>query len=585
MDFSQLSDRLKAAQSDAKAAMSRLKVVYRVGKQKELHKAITLSGAKSLFGQLAKGKQNHSALFRVHAANSPHRIALVAPHGLARHAPDSPPAPDRYYSFFECDQMADAIASALAARGIGRGSAAVIAVKNRPEFVVLQIATGRAGAAAVSASFRSTAPELDYLMSHSGASALFFDVDIAPAVQILRDTFPHLSKCNFIAVGGHAEGFESFEDFIAGGSKNQGAGASDHSEEGSVVMYTSGTTGKPKGAVRRIQKSTLANVLAFIGETPMRVGDVHLTVCPLYHATAFAFVGMSLMFGSQSVILPEFRPELFLAAIERYRVTTTAVVPTMLYRVLELGPEVIGRYDLSSLQAIFSGGAPLSASLARDVLNTFGDVLYNFYGATETGVVTLANPNDLRASPGTIGRAVEGVDIKLIGDDGREVADGEVGELYARSNMLIDGYHADEKATQNAMSDGFFSVGDLARRDRRGCYFIEGRKRDMIISGGVNVYPAEVEAVLDRHPAVAEAAVVGVLDRAWGEKVRAYVVRRPNMSCNDEELRAFCRNSLAGPKVPKEIIFIDELPKNPTGKVLKRELRARAAAESPETKD
>ncbi len=576
MDSSRITQKLSFLKAEGQAALARAKVVFRVGKQKELYKAVNAQGAKALLRELSKGKQNHSALFRFLAANSPHQIAITCPYSLLDKSSDPFNKEDRHYSYLECDRIVDSIASALSAKGIAKGSAAVIALKNRPEFIFLQIATGRTGAAAVSASFRSSPPELGYLIENSGANILFFDADIAPTIQILKEISPHLSNFNFIAVGGNVDGFESLDAFI---QNNKGQAFEDQSHEGAVVMYTSGTTGKPKGAVRRIQRSTLANVLAFIGETPMRIGDIHLAVCPLYHATAFAFVGMSLMLCSQSIILPEFRPELFLAAIERYRVTTTAVVPTMLYRILELGPDVIRRYDLSSLKAIFSGGAPLSASLARDVMHLFGDILFNFYGATETGIVTLATPDDLRASPGTIGRTVEGVDIQLIGEDGREVPDGAVGELYARSNMMIDGYHADENATQNAMRSGFFSVGDLARRDRRGCYFIEGRKRDMIISGGVNVYPAEVEAVLDKHPAVFEAAVVGVQDKAWGERVRAYIVRRPNTQCTDEELQAFCRASLAGPKVPREIIFIDELPKNPTGKVLKRELRAQANEE------
>ncbi len=375
MDITRLSTRFLELKAEGQAALARAKIIYRVGKQKELHKAFHLQGMKTLARELAQGKQNHSALFRFHAANTPHHIALVAPSALPQNEAEQHQKPDRHYSFLECDRIVDSIASALASKGIAQGSAAVIALKNRPEFIFLQIAAGRAGAAAVSASFRSSPPELEYLISNSGASILFFDADIAPAVQTLRDSSPHLSNCNFIAVGGNVEGFESLQDFI---EKNKNTSFEDKSDIGSVVMYTSGTTGKPKGAVRRIQRSTLANILAFIGETPMRLGDVHLAVCPLYHATAFGFIGMSLMLGSQSVILPEFKPELFLAAVERYRVTTTALVPTMLYRILELGPEVIGRYDLSSLSAIFSGGAPLSATLARDVMNVFGDKLFNF---------------------------------------------------------------------------------------------------------------------------------------------------------------------------------------------------------------
>jgi fatty-acyl-CoA synthase len=209
-------------------------------------------------------------------------------------------------------------------------------------------------------------------------------------------------------------------------------------------------------------------------------------------------------------------------------------------------------------------------------MNAMGDKLYNFYGATETGLVTLAKPDDLRDSPGTIGRAVPGVEIRVVDEQGKPCADGQVGELYARSPMLVEGYHADPDATNASMLEGFFSVGDLVRRDARGCFHIEGRKRDMIISGGVNVYPAEVEEVLHAHPAVADAAVVGVGDREWGERVRAFVVMKPGAPHDDADLKAHCKGRLSGPKVPRVFVFLDALPRNPTGKVLKRELRERS---------
>jgi fatty-acyl-CoA synthase len=254
-------------------------------------------------------------------------------------------------------------------------------------------------------------------------------------------------------------------------------------------------------------------------------------------------------------------------------VTTTALVPTMLHRVLALGPEILSKYDTRSLRLIFSGGAPLSGPLAIEAMDYFGDVLFNFYGATETGLVTLAKPADLRAAPWTIGKAVPGNEIRLLDDAGRDVKDGQVGELFARNKMLVAGYHKDDDATKSSMRDGFFSVGDLARRDRDGRYFIEGRKRDMVISGGVNVYPAEVESVLEAHPALGEVAVVGVPDAEWGERVRAFVSKRAGAEVDEAALKLWCRERLAGPKVPRDFVFLPSLPRNPTGKVLKRELR------------
>jgi fatty-acyl-CoA synthase len=205
--------------------------------------------------------------------------------------------------------------------------------------------------------------------------------------------------------------------------------------------------------------------------------------------------------------------------------------------------------------------------------------VWNLYGSTETGIVTLAKPQDLKHSPGTIGRAVAGNDIRLLDDQGNDVRDGEVGELFTKNAMLVAGYHADENATKSSMKDGYFSVGDLARKDARGCYHLEGRKRDMIISGGVNVYPAEVEAVLEKHPEVDEVAVVGVPDPEWGERVTAVVVPK-NGRLEEAELKSWCKEQLAGPKVPRAFHVLppgEHLPRNPTGKVLKRELRAKLA--------
>jgi fatty-acyl-CoA synthase len=347
-------------------------------------------------------------------------------------------------------------------------------------------------------------------------------------------------------------------------------------DDAAVVVYTSGTTGKPKGAVRKFPRDTMSAAMRFINETPMRVDDIHLVTCPLYHSTAFGFLTLSHVLGNTVVIMDEFKPEAFLATVERYGVTSTAMVPTMLHRVMELPEAVRKKYDTRSLRVVFTGGAPLPGPLGIEFMDAFGDILFQFYGATETGLVTLAKPEDLRAAPATIGKAVPGNDIRLLDDDRRDVESGEVGELYVKSKLLVAGYHQDAEATASSMVDGYFSVGDLARKDRYGRYFIEGRKRDMVISGGVNVYPAEVEGVLEQHPEVGEVAVVGVPDREWGERVRAFVVARAGTHLDEGSLKAFARERLAGPKVPRDFVFLDALPRNPTGKVLKRELRGRA---------
>jgi len=310
----------------------------------------------------------------------------------------------------------------------------------------------------------------------------------------------------------------------------------------------------------------------------MRTDDRHLVVCPLYHSAAPAFVAIMMSLGATSVLMNHFDPEACLALIERERITSTLMVPTMLVRLTALPPEVRRRYDTSSLRWIMSGAAPLATDTARRVEAQFGPVLWNFYGATETGIVTIAGPGQHTARPGTVGRAARGNQIRLLDDAGAEVAPGAIGELYVRNSMLIGGYHKNRDATERSQRDGFFSVGDLARVDADGYYYMESRKHDMVISGGVNIYPREIEDHLQTHPAILDVAVVGVPDPEWGETLRAYVVVRAGHAITAAEVADYCRRELADFKRPRQVVFLDELPRNPTGKVLKRELRDRPAS-------
>jgi fatty-acyl-CoA synthase len=561
-------DRLADLRHLAHDTRFKAETLLRVGRKLGVHRHVGLAGARVVAGDLLRRKASASTLFRFIAADDPGRPALIQAGATDARDPVAPEL--RRLSYAEADALADRLAMALVRRGVGRGSAVLILVKNRIEFFLLGLAANRAGAAAVTVSWRSTVPELAYLAAHSGAEAVFFDVDVADTMRDAVKALGAVPRRNFISVGGAVPGFHSLDEVIAAERDL----VADVSHEAAVVIYTSGTTGKPKGAVRKMAKSVLPATLAFIELTPMKLGEVHLSACPLYHSTATGFSTMTFLLGGTVVVLGSFSPERVLDAVERYRIDSTALVPTMIHRIIERGADEVRKHDLSSLRAIFSGGAPLGGQLAVDAMDVLGDKIYNFYGATETGIVTVAGPADLRAAPGTIGRAVPGNEIRLLDDQGREVPEGQVGELYARNGMLVEGYHADAEATRQSMLEGFFSVGDLARRDAAGRYHLEGRKRDMIISGGVNVYPAEVEAVLEGHPAVAEVAVVGVPDREWGERVRAFVAARPGQALTEDELRAYCKERLAGPKVPRDFVFLEHLPRNPTGKVLKRDLRA-----------
>ncbi len=561
----------------AKAVYDRLHAATRLGVRSGLAFNLTPSGIAATVSQLARGRSGPSTIWRIHAANTPHKLGLVFPSSESR-----PSEPTRSYTYLELDQSADRLAAGLRALGLG-GKTVLVMMKNRPEYLILGTGASRAGAAMVTVSWRSTPAELAYLVSHSGARALIIDAVVAATLEKARADRPEDLAAlgdNVFFVGGDVPGLRAFAELSEAGA-GEGAQA-ETAEEGAVVVYTSGTTGKPKGAVRKFNKELLPAVIRFLADTPMRADDVHLAACPIYHTTAFGFIAMSQILGATIVLLDEFQPARFIDAIERHRVTTTVLVPTMLHRLLALGDDEIRKRDTRSLAALFCTSAPLPGPDSDHAMDLFGDLVWNLYGATETGVVTLASPEDLRRSPGTIGRAVAGNDIRLLDDQGKDVADGAVGELFTKNAMLVAGYHADEAATRGSMRDGWFSVGDLARRDARGCYHLEGRKRDMIISGGVNVYPAEVEATLEAHPGIDEVAVIGLPDPEWGERVTAIVVGRPG-ECDEAALRAWCKERLAGPKVPRQIVLLapgSVLPRNPTGKVLKRELRAKYSEEA-----
>ncbi|MBI2892798.1 MAG: AMP-binding protein [Deltaproteobacteria bacterium] len=533
------------------ALQSVAKVLWRSG----LGPALGPRGWRAI-SKAARRPAGPDAVFRIHAANKPEKLAVVES------------GRSRTKSYGELNARIDRLRAGLAALGVGRRDRVAVCMKNRTEYVEAMSALSRLGAATVNVSWRSTPDELVYLVDHSGSKVLVFEDWLADRVRAAAPRLAGIVPGGLVSVGA-ADGFARYEDLLRSGHEPASTG---DSGGGAVIVYTSGTTGKPKGAVRDFPKEASAAVMHFLAELPFRHDDRHLVLCPLYHSAGFAFASMSFLLGATVVLIDDLDPENVLRTIERERITSTMAVPTMLHRLVALPDETRRRYDASSLRVVVSGAAPLSSALARRFQEAFGKVLYNFYGATETGLVTLAHPEELLSRPETIGRAIKGNDIRLVGPGGQDVSPGEVGELYVTNATLMAGYHADEAATRGSRLGKHFSVGDLARRDADGYYYIAGRKRDMIISGGVNVYPREVEDVLERHPAIAEAAVVGVPDEEWGERVRAFVALREGFGVEPAEIIAYCRDHLAGVKVPREVRIMDALPRNPTGKVLKTAL-------------
>jgi fatty-acyl-CoA synthase len=506
----------------------------------------------------------HLALM-LHARNKPEKLALVAG--------------NRRYKYAELDHEMNRLANGLVGIGVPPRGKVALMMPNCAEYVIAQSALRRIGATAVQIPYRLKAAEIAYILDNAQADAVIVHHSYLAQMEPARRTAGGPEDGRVIVVGaseGDALGMRHrYEDLIAKQDAHHPPTQGREDGGGGVIIYTSGTTGKPKGASRDYKETGLEAVADFMAKLGMSHDDRHLVVCPLYHSAAPAFSAMTYTLGGSVVVIDHFDPERVLETIATHRITSSFMVPTMLVRLCQLDERVIAKYDTSSLRWVASGAAPLATETARRFQETFGKLLWNFYGSTETGMVTLAGPDDHTAHPGTVGRLLRSTEARLLDEAGNEVPVGQVGELYVRNNMLITGYHRNEQATNESLRDGFFSVGDLARTDPDGYYYLESRKHDMVISGGVNIYPREIEDHLHTHPDIIEAAVIGVPDDEWGETLKAYVVARNGSSLTEQEITEFCRDSLADYKRPRYIEFLDELPHNPTGKVLKRELRAR----------
>jgi fatty-acyl-CoA synthase len=341
-------------------------------------------------------------------------------------------------------------------------------------------------------------------------------------------------------------------------------------EHATLVLLTSGTTGTPKGAPRQGGR-TLAPIGALLSKVPYRSAEATLVAAPMFHGLGFTQAVLSVTLGCTIVCERRFNPERVLQGIQAHRPSALVVVPVMLSRivsVLEADPD---RYDTSSLRIVFCSGAQLEAELVRRAQRTIGDKLYNFYGSTEVAYATFATPEDLRAAPGCAGRVPFGAVVKLYDSDGRLVPGPDrPGRIFVGNGYQFDGYTG---GGTKEFIDGLMSTGDVGHFDHGGRLFIDGRDDDMIVSGGENLFPGEVEELLITHAAVEEAAVIGVDDADFGQRLAAFVVLKPGAALSDDELREFVKGNLARYKVPRDVRFLDELPRNPTGKVLKRQLR------------
>ena len=465
-------------------------------------------------------------------------------------------------SFSEAHVRSNRLARALAERGVNEGDGVAIMARNHRGFVETVLAVSKIGANALFMNTMFSGPQLVGVVDREEPTALVYDEEFA---ELLSGIETDLKR--FVAwTGDGGRDDESLEDLIE--SQPDGSDLSAPDSSSKFIVLTSGTTGTPKGA-QRGQPDTLSPVAALLSVIPLRARETTMVAAPLFHSWGFAHFSIGLSLSSTYVLRRRFDPEGTLKAVADHRATALIVVPVMMQRILELPQETIDKYDLSSLKATCASGSALPGELATKWMDRVGENLYNLYGSTEVAWATIASPADLRAAPGTAGRIPHGTQLKIYDEDGNEMPDGETGRIFVGNDMKFEGYTG---GGGKDVIDGLLSSGDVGHLDEEGRLFIDGRDDEMIVSGGENVFPREVEDLLSDHDAVKEAAVIGVDDEEYGQRLKAFVALNDGSDADEDELKKYVKSNLAGYKTPREIEFLDELPRNATGKVLKREL-------------
>jgi acyl-CoA synthetase (AMP-forming)/AMP-acid ligase II len=501
-------------------------------------------------GALRRWGPTPAAAYTGSAIRYPQRAALVDERGTL--------------TFEEVHRRTNALAHELARAGIGEQDGVAIMCRNHRGFVEATVACSKLGASALYLNTAFAGPQIADVLAREDPAAVVYDdefTDLVRAGAAGRKRFVAWSE------PGASVSDPLLEELIDRGSQSD---LRPPAEKGRVVILTSGTTGAPKGATRK-QPDSLEPVAALFSKIPLRARETTMIAAPMFHSWGFAHFTLALPLASTLVLRRKFDPEDTLRAVAQHRASALAVVPVMLQRILDLGPETLARYDVRGLKIIAVSGSALPGELATRTMDAFGDVLYNLYGSTEVAWATIATPEDLRAAPGTAGRPPLGTVVKLLDRDGQEVPRGQGGRIFVANELMFEGYTG---GGGKEMIGGLMSTGDVGRLDEGGRLFVDGRDDEMIVSGGENVFPREVEDLLADHGEIEEAAVVGVEDPEFGQRLRAFVVARNGTELTEEDIKSYVKQNLARFKVPREVVFLQELPRNATGKVLKRELAA-----------
>jgi acyl-CoA synthetase (AMP-forming)/AMP-acid ligase II/NAD(P)-dependent dehydrogenase (short-subunit alcohol dehydrogenase family) len=489
--------------------------------------------------------------------------------------PDQPAIVDELgeLTYEELDRRGRALAAGLRQQlGVTVGDGLALMCRNHRGFVEGLVAGSRLGADVLLLNTDFAGPQLAEVLEREGATAAILDEEFGPVFDEAGFEGPRA-----LAWAGGGAPAPTVEGMVGAYDPDAAPDLATRAQ-GRLVILTSGTTGTPKGAPRSLSVfSLLGPMTTFLARVPVQARERILIGPPFFHGFGLTYLGLAMFLGATAVVRRRFDAEEALRAIDEHRITTLIAVPVMLQRILDLPPEVRERYDTSSLRVVISAAAPLGPNLAGALTDAFGDVVYNIYGTTETGFATIATPEDLRAAPGTVGRPMRGAALRLFDERGTEVRAGETGRVFIGGGMVFEGYSG---GGSKATIAGMMGTGDLGHFDEEGRLFIDGREDDMIVSGGENVFPGEVEETLGRHPDVADVAVLGVEDERFGQRLLAYVVVREGAGVTEEDLKSHVKANLARFKVPREVVLVEEIPRNPTGKVLRRRLEADRSAQA-----
>jgi fatty-acyl-CoA synthase len=469
-------------------------------------------------------------------------------------------------SYRELDERSNALARGLSTLGVTPGSVVGILCRNHRYFLDITAACSKLGAHALYLNTSFSLPQLRDVAEREHVRALVVDAEFHELADQGFDGQAITAWPDDGRRGETADVPRTTIDALIGG--HDPTPPPRPNVIGRTIVLTSGTTGAPKGASRE-HTAAAGPAFAMLDRIPYRAGETMLIAAPMFHSWGFGNATIGLVLGDTFVLHRRFEPRDTLAAIERHRVDVLAAVPVMLQRILELPADVTARYDVSSLRLVPLSGSALPGGLGPEWMDRFGPNIYNLYGSTEVGYATVATPDDLRAAPGTAGKPPTGAIVKVLDKDGREVPTGETGRIFVHNDLLFDGYTG---GGSKAVVGNLMSTGDTGYFDPEGRLFVEGREDEMIVSGGENVFPREVEDLLTSRPDVVEAAVIGVPDEDFGQRLKAFVVRAPGATLDADEVREYVRDNLARFKVPREVEFLDTLPRNATGKVVKRAL-------------